>query len=332
MGNNIVMKSDQMEEVVGTANQASTQAMDASGAAGNNFVGLDSFFGGAGEISKQLGAINGSLDYVSTSIARNSGAQFERDGALANAADAIDVPMDFVTNEASRFTQYNQALLEKLDGRSVNEGNEVTIDDTLEGSMIGEEQRMGDITNENGTREEVYDDSSAIGKEQDMANITRAGGEEEQAYDERSKRGSQEAMGSIAKAGGEATQEYDGNSRVNEEMLANINKGSGVTEQKYNSNSKVNEETLVNINNGSSDAKVSELDLKNQARLNAQSVLNKFEGAQKEIAMPDLSVAGGAMKEAGGNGAAEVKIGQANGVNNNSREAAMAALDQLMKM
>jgi len=330
MNNNIVMSSDQINEIASSASQGSTMAMDASGSAGRNFDGLDSFFGGAGEISKQLGAIDGSLDYIGKSIARQGGAQFDRDVALANVADAIDVPMDFVSNEASRFTQYNNALLEKLDGRSVNEGNETSVDGTIDGSIIGEEEQLGNITNENGTREEVYDDRSSIGKEQEMANITRAGGEETQSYDERSGIGSQETMTNIAKAGGEETQEYDGNSRVTEGRLTNINTGGGTSEQSYNDNSKVVEEKLVNINKGSG---LSEQELREQARMNAQNVLNGFAEGQGKIGMPDLSMAGGAIKEAKtGDTIGAVKMPEAQGVGKSARENALSALEQLEKM
>ena len=133
MGNNIVMSSDRQNEIAGIARKASQQAKDSGSTAGSSFEGMVSLGPGYGEISKQLGTFETSLGNVQGIISRQSGQMFDMDTALASVADAIDVPMDFVKNDANRFTQYHNELLEKVDGKSVNEGEDRAINDTLDG-------------------------------------------------------------------------------------------------------------------------------------------------------------------------------------------------------
>ena len=158
MGKRIAMKQDQINQVSSGMNQVSQKAGDACSAAGSSFDGLDTFFGsGAGEIANQLGSLQTSLSNVQGIVQRQGDEMFNMDTALASVADAIEVPTDFVKNDQSRFTQYNNEILEKLDGKSVNDGNQTNVEENMAGSGIGSQKTMGDITSSTEAKEEVYE-------------------------------------------------------------------------------------------------------------------------------------------------------------------------------
>ena len=95
MGNSMSYNSDQLNSYAASLGKASGSAGDASGMAGGQFEGLDTFFGsGSGEIAKQLGSLQTSLGNVQGIVQRQSGEMFNMDMALANVADAIQVPTD----------------------------------------------------------------------------------------------------------------------------------------------------------------------------------------------------------------------------------------------
>ena len=295
MGKKIAMKQDQMNQLASGMNQVSQKAGDASSAAGSSFDGLDTFFGsGAGEIANQLGSLQTSLSNVQGIVQRQGDEMFNMDTALASVADAIEVPMDFVKNDQSRFTQYNNEILEKLDGKSVNDGSQANVDDTIAGSGIGSQKQMGDITSSTEAKEEVYDESSVIGKEKEMANVNKAGGEEEEKYDERSGINAAEALANITTGGGTEEKEYDSSSLINQQQaMANIGNGGGQERQDINTQSVVDgQETLASMNKT---AELTQAELRDRSRMNAQTALESLSGGQSGLEGKNLNNAAGAL-------------------------------------
>ena len=294
MGNNMAYNSDQLNETVSSLARASGSAGDASGVAGGQFDGLDTFFGsGSGEIAKQLGSLQTSLGNVQGIVQRQSGEMFNLDSALASVASAIEVPTDFVKNEQNRYTTYHNEILQKLDGKSVNDGSETNVDGTLDGSGIKEQKSMGDITSALETREEVYDDRSVIGSEEAMGNIHHAGGEETQDYDARSGIASAEEMVNVNRAGGDKEQSYDERSAINtQQAMSNIVTGGGMAQGEYDGSSLIN--TQEAMSNMTKSGGMSVQELRDRSRINAKEALNNFNG-QGGTEMQKLREATGAL-------------------------------------
>jgi hypothetical protein len=296
MGREIGYTSDQMDSLAQNCGKLATSTGEAGGSAGTSFDGLETFFGsGAGEISNQLNAIQGSFSNVQGIVQRQSSEMFNMDIALSNVADSIDIPMDFVSNDQSRFTQYNNEILEKLDGKSVNDGNETNVNENLDGSGIKEEKKMGDITSDLVAAEEMYDDGSVIGKEQDMANVNNAGGQDEQNYDANSGIDDQEALKDITKATGAEEQEYDANSLINgQQGMRDMTNGGGTQEQALDASSLINgQEGLKDINKGGN---LSPEELRERSRINAKAALDSLAGGQDGLEGHGLKNAAGALK------------------------------------
>jgi len=272
----ISYNSDQISSTGGVIGQASANAGDASQTAGTGFQGLEVFFGpGAALISQQLGGIQGSLQNVQGIIQRQGSEIFNMDSALSKAADMIEVPQDFVKNDANRFTQYHNEILEKTDGTSVNAGSGIRDTEAMDESSIGQEKALGDITTSTETKEEKYDASSVIGSEQAIGDITRAGGDASQTYDGTSVIGAEENLGDITTAGGTAEQEYNGNSVIgNEAMLGNITGAGGLQNQEVNTNSYINgQETIGQLDTTSG---LTRQELIDRSRINAQEALGNL--------------------------------------------------------
>ena len=251
MGNIMSYNSDFLAQTTASIGKVGAKAAEAQGVASGKFSGMNTLFGnGIGEISSELGSLQGSLTNVQGIMQRQSDSMFNMDEMLAKAANAIDVPQDFVKNDASRFTEFHNMLLEKLDGESVNEGKEDNVHENLDESSIKQEQGMYNLTTDGGKEEQVYDETSAIGAQQAMADVTTLGGKEEQVYDARSAIGAQEAMVNIATNGGKEEQKYNSDSAIaSAEAMANINNGNGLSEQEIRDNSRIAaQEALINLN------------------------------------------------------------------------------------
>ena len=251
MGNIMSYNSDLLAQTSGAIGNASSKAAEAQGMATGKFTGMNSLFGnGIGEIGNQLGSLQGSLTNVQGIMQRQSESMFNMDEALARAANAIEVPQDFVKNDVNRFTEYHDMLLEKLDGESVNEGKEDNVHENLDESSIKEAQGMDNLTTDGGKEEQVYDETSAVAAQEAMTDITTVGGRDEQKYDERSNIARQQQMANIANLGGKEEQKYNSDSAIaSAEAMANINNGAGLSAQELRENSRINaQEALMNMN------------------------------------------------------------------------------------
>ena len=248
MGNVMSYNSEHLNQTAGKLNQASTKAGSAQTTASSKFTGMNSLFGsGVGEISKQLGQLSGSLSNVQGILSKHNEAIFNMDGALAKAADVIEVPQDFVKNDANRFTEFHEMLIEKLDGRTVNDGHETDVKENLADSGVNL-AHIYDQTTTKGADLQTYDESSAIAAQKSMANVNVQGGDNLQKYDDVSNIAAS-ALASIAKTTGAEEQKYNDASIVSEGQLANINNAGGMSEQSINENTVVNAKVLNNVNN-----------------------------------------------------------------------------------
>jgi len=233
MGNIMAYNSDQMAETSGLIAQSSTKVGEAQTLASSGFQGMSSLFGnGIGVISEQLGSLGGSLSNIQGIMTRQTDAMFSMDEALARAADSIDVTQDFVKNEQNRYTAYHNELLEKVDGKSVNDGNETDVKENMAESSIREEERMGSIATTTEAREEKYDATSGIQGQQGMRNITTGGGLGESKLDARSGISGQARM-DVAQSGSALTEQNAQDIMRNntEQALMDMTGAGGLSEQ-----------------------------------------------------------------------------------------------------
>ena len=248
MGNVMSYNSDHLNQTASKLNQASAKAGTAQSTASSKFNGMSTLLGsGVGEISGQLGQLSGSLSNIQGILSRQSEGIFNMDKALAKAADVIEVPQDFVKNDANRFTEFHEMLLEKLDGKTVNEGHETDVKENLADSRVAAAS-IYDQTTAKGDELQKYDETSAISTQKSMANVNRAGGDSIQKYDDVSNIVSS-ALASISKATGAEEQVYNDTSSVVGESLGNINNAGGTEEQNINENTVVQAKELNNVNN-----------------------------------------------------------------------------------
>jgi hypothetical protein len=251
MENIMSYNSDLLAQTSSAIGNASSKAAEAQGVVTGRFTGMSTLFGnGIGEIGNQLGSLQGSLTNVQGIMTRQSESMFSMDEALAKAANAIEIPQDFVKNETNRFTEYHDMLLEKVDGESVNKGKEDNVHENLDNSSIAGQEGMYNLTTDGGKEEQVYDETSAIGGQEGVYDLTTAGGSEEQVYDERSGIAKQQEMVNIANNGGQAEQKYNEESAIaSAQVMTDISNGGGLSTQELRDNSRINaQEALMNMN------------------------------------------------------------------------------------
>lgn len=251
MGNIMSYNSDLLAQTSSAIGKAGAKAAEAQGMATGKFTGMSTLFGnGIGEIGSQLGSLQGSLTNVQGIMQRQSESMFNMDEALARAANAIEIPQDFVKNDVNRFTEYHDMLLEKLDGETVNKGKADNVHENLDESSIAAQAGLFDQTTDGGKEEQVYDERSGIAGQEGIFDQTTLGGKEEQVYDARSALAAQAAMYNQATNGGREEQKYNADSAIaSAEMMANINNGAGLSAQELRDNSRINaQEALMNMN------------------------------------------------------------------------------------
>ena len=169
--------------------------------------------------SKQTSTISSNIGSVNRIAAQYTEDQFERDRKNADAIKEIEVTTDFYANNDTSTKQYNQVLLSKMDGTSVNEGQ---------------------VTNS----VDVHGDETDVDKE----GIAKQGAVAGDEHDEQHTNVTNRAIDNINVAEDQGV-EVDADSNVIREGLGNISGGeSGETYAATDSN--VNQQTMGSINDG----------------------------------------------------------------------------------
>ena len=248
---NLVINPDEMNSAVSSYNQLASRVGEAKGSVSSGFTGMRDagfFSNGLKEISKQLGAISKTLGNVGKSISNQTSGMLELDAALAQKASEIEIPQDFVANNSMALNEYNKSLLEKLDGKSVNEGKDTTDKPEEVGeSVMGGMLELTDITKAPLEQQELKDNLE--GNKQGLDNINKAGGTDMQNVDD-SKSFAKEQLTNINNGGGTAKQEVDSSTVVNKEELVNINTNSTLQKQELNDAINTSKQVLTDMNGG----------------------------------------------------------------------------------
>lgn len=185
-----------------------------------------------GQLTNQVGSISTSVSNMNGSMKQQANEMFHYDDRLAKEADALEIPTDFLKENSTKVNQFNQALVDKMDGKSVNlaEGaKEVSIEDA--------------VTLETSTKEGLFDLSG---------NTTK-----EEAYNE--KKGAQTALGNISKNSDLSDKDYNSKSGVKEGSLRDITGNQNVKEEEYTNKTGIKQDLgSVSKNSDSSQKEISD--------------------------------------------------------------------------
>ncbi len=245
------MDEASMADAASSYNRVSSGMSDARDTSSSSFTGMKNagfFSKGFSEINKQIGSLGKSIGNVGSTISSQASDVFQMDRTYADKAAEIEIPLDFVGNNSMAINEYNQSILEKLDGESVNEGDENTEKvDEVKDSMIGAEQGLWDQTTDD-TNKQKYDEEVSIKEEEKLWNQNNANGMAEVRRDD-SSTVSTEELANVNKAGGDVEQNIDSTTSLTGSILGNIAKGGGDTKAQLNDATSISLEQLASLNN-----------------------------------------------------------------------------------
>ena len=228
--NNVLFfNDDDLNNASSRINRASVESSDMHDGMGDKFKSITRtglFSDGFGKISEQIGSVSNSLSNIQNTLRSHTDSMVNLEKSLANKAEEIEVPQDFVKNDSRKINSLSDISLKKSDGKHVGTNSVSSISDNV--SYDVHNTSLGNIMNQNEQSQREYDDSSVINKSI-LENI---------------------------KGDSTIEKEYDDNYSANGDKLENVNKGEKTRTTTYddsysnvvsvNSNS-INNNTKTNI-------------------------------------------------------------------------------------
>ncbi len=148
MANNVFgINSNEIESAQTSFSNSANETMDAIQAAMSGLqpaLGCGIATNSMGTISRQMNAISTSMTNVGKTLNTQANDMFDYDSRMAAQAEDIEVPNDFMADNQTKISEYNKSLLEKLDGRSVNDGGISNPEYEDEGTTV-ESETVRDI-------------------------------------------------------------------------------------------------------------------------------------------------------------------------------------------
>ena len=242
MNDSYGINSDSMLDAANSAGKVSTQIVDAGSSMASDFSKTSKLNGqSVGEITKQLSILGSSTSSWQNIITSNVNKGLDYDNRMSEVANDIDVPLDYTTNNSMDTNKYNAVFIAKMDGRSVDEGEQTEKASDLDESTVAAQGLVN--INDDQTKEKTYDDSTTIQGESILGNINHDQ-TQEQTYDDSTSVGNKK----LKDISGNQTeqQEYDGDSSVRSKNLTDIS-GDQTQKQEYNADSSVRNRNLTNI-------------------------------------------------------------------------------------
>ncbi len=123
-------------------------------------VGL--FATGANKIGKQMTGLSGNIKTLGNNVKKHSDSVVDMENTLSNKASEIQIPKDFVKNDASQEVSYETGSLNKEDGQSINSNNEQTEIDYELNSCLEYNQKLKNIVSEYEQNEPQLKDNYVI--------------------------------------------------------------------------------------------------------------------------------------------------------------------------
>ena len=104
---------------------------------------------GINKINRQINSIANSVSNIRQIIENSNQEMTDAENMLASRAESIEIPKDFVTKDSVKSNLFNEITLSKNDGRSVNEGQELTDDKEEFTSSVTYDNNLKNIKNSN---------------------------------------------------------------------------------------------------------------------------------------------------------------------------------------
>lgn len=245
MENNVLsMREEEMEEAVVGLNKVYADGDNVDKSIPNNFSGMKKsglFDVGINTINKQLNSINTSVFNLKSMINNHSTEMFNMDRQLANIANKIAVPQDFVKNDSMQANVVKSVALEKTDGKTVNDG-QATSSVNMEDNTIINAQSLGSIVSNLTPEEERLNTATAINR-QGVNNINNNQGLTSQDIDVASNI-AREALGNINKSQTLSEQSINGDTNITYATLNDINKASDTLAREIDATTSINKKNL----------------------------------------------------------------------------------------
>lgn len=300
MGKNILnMNEDDMQATAQQFQNCFNSTTSAKDSMNGKFTGMQTVGFDASIISKQLSSLANSMLNVKTTLSKHSSEMFDMDRQMAQKAEGIEIPQDFVVNDQTATNDFKQILLEKMDGKSVNEGNntsvvDATIDSSVRkenlgninnnnqtkeeqlASINGAKENFGNINNNNQTKEEHIADINSIGKIA-IENIDNRNSLQNQEINDSSSIAFN-TLGNINNSNDINRQDIADINNISKKAISNINSNKELSEQRLSDIANINRENLASINGSTNNASLNNInfdDISNIAKVNLNGETNR---------------------------------------------------------
>ena len=259
MANNVFgINSNEIESAQTSFSNSANQTLDAIGAAMSGLqpaLGCGIATNSMGTISRQMNAISTSMTTVGKTLNTQANDMFDYDATMAAKAEDIEVPNDFMADNQTKISEYNKSLLEKLDGRSVNDGGQTEPKYVDEGTTV-ESETVRDI-------DHASADLTYVDKNQDLSPESKI------------VRDIDHASADLSYA------DKNQNISVNAEMVTDINHASAdLGNADKNQDISVASQQVRDIDHASADLTAAD---KNQTTVIGSSILGNIEKAQVNV-------------------------------------------------
>lgn len=246
MADKIVISEEEIENVSNTLTNSYTNLSDAGEHINPDFSGAvrAGLLGGSvNEINKQVDSITHSVGVVHNLMNQYTEKMINFDSLMAEKIDAIDIPQDYLVNDAAKENTYTQTMVAKLDGESVNDGQTAKEFNDIDESTI--KQNNLENINENVTVEQNFDDSSSINVQEGLASMNSQSGNKEE-YDASSSISSEVGLSNMDNNNYNEEVQYDDNVNIQEQKVSEMD-DKKILEQR-DEGSKIVDETIVGNN------------------------------------------------------------------------------------
>lgn len=221
----IKMNEYEMNDIASYLERTSQSVGNTSNEISSNFAPLNRaglFAQGINGIKNNISKVSSSISSLKNIVINETDKMKTLEQNLANKASQIEVPRDFIVNDTATVYNYNEKILDKQDGKSVNEGLELKEENIEFNSSIEYNKKLSNIFNDNKILENKLNDY-------DLNNIR---------------------LNNIRNGNNLERQIYDDNSIIAKENLYDVQNNNNLVSQNIDNSTLIARETLKNINNG----------------------------------------------------------------------------------
>ena len=152
MGNGIIeINEKEINDIANHLKKSSNNVQESTSRMSTSFksftkVGL--FSKGSNKLSKQMNAISSGISKMGDAVLKQYDNMNQTENALKAKAENIDIPQDFVVNDASRAIDMKSDKLTKEDGKKVDSTDNTKQEELIFDSTISYNEKLKDIVKE----------------------------------------------------------------------------------------------------------------------------------------------------------------------------------------